>query len=93
MIFVDTGAWFAAFVPNDPDHAQASHWIRNNVEGLITTDYILDELLTLLRVRGEFERALQGSIEERTEEERRNSRIPATPLPLPIRECPRTWTP
>jgi len=27
VIFVDTGAWFAALVPNDPDHAAAELYI------------------------------------------------------------------
>lgn len=58
MIFVDTGAWFAAFVPNDPDHAAAVRWLRQNREPLVTTDYVIDELLTLLLVRGERRRAL-----------------------------------
>ncbi len=59
MTFVDTGAWFAAFVPNDPDHAAADAWLRQNTAPLVTTDYVLDELLTLLKRRGEFERALR----------------------------------
>lgn len=59
MIFVDTGAWFAAFVNNDPDHATADAWLDRNTEPLVTTDYVLDELLTLLKIRGEFERAIR----------------------------------
>ncbi len=56
MIFVDTSAWFAAFVPNDPDAAAADAWLAANAERLVTTDYIVDELLALLKVRNEFER-------------------------------------
>ncbi|MSR60650.1 MAG: PIN domain-containing protein [Planctomycetaceae bacterium] len=59
MIFVDTGAWFAAFEPNDPDHADADAWLTANGEHLVTTDYILDELLALLKIRVEFARALR----------------------------------
>lgn len=59
MIFVDTGAWFAAFVPNDPDHLAADAWLTQNTEPLLTSDYVLDELLTLLKRRGEFQRALR----------------------------------
>jgi len=59
VIFVDTGAWFAAFVPNDPDHSAADSWLTQNREPLVTTDYVLDELLTLLKRRGEFERAIR----------------------------------
>lgn len=58
MIFVDTGAWFAAFVPNDPDHAPAGAWLAGNIEPLVTTDYVVDELLTLMKMRGEYGRAV-----------------------------------
>jgi uncharacterized protein len=50
-VFVDTGAWFAYFVRRDPDHRAATRWMRRNRQSLVTTDYILDELLTLLKVR------------------------------------------
>jgi predicted nucleic acid-binding protein len=63
MIFVDTGAWFALFVPFDPDHAAAVRWSAANVEPLVTTDYVVDETLTLLRVRGERRRALRAADE------------------------------
>jgi predicted nucleic acid-binding protein len=59
LIFVDTGAWFAEFVPNDPDHAAADAWFLANSEPLVTTDFVLDELLTLLKIRGEYARALR----------------------------------
>jgi len=59
MIFVDTGAWFAAFVPNDADHEAAAAWLATNSAPLLTTDYVLDELLTLLRMRNEYTRALR----------------------------------
>ena len=58
MIFVDTGAWFAAVVPADSDHLAASAWLANNAEPLVTTDYVVDETLTLLRARGERRRSL-----------------------------------
>lgn len=58
-VFVDTGAWFARFVPSDPDHRAAKAWLDRNIRRLVTTDYIIDELLTLLRVRGENRRALE----------------------------------
>ena len=53
MIFVDTGAWFALFVPSDPDHTAATQWLASNREPFFTTDFIADETLTLLRARGE----------------------------------------
>ena len=58
MIFVDTGAWYASLVPTDPDHARAAEWLAANRSPLLTTDYVIDETLTLLRVRGERKRAL-----------------------------------
>ena len=57
MVFVDTSAWFAAVVPSDPNHLKAANWLARNSEVLITTDYIIDETLTLLRARGERQRA------------------------------------
>lgn len=51
MIFVDTGAWFARFVPDDPDHQRILDWFAANSEPLVTTDYCVDETLTLLIVR------------------------------------------
>lgn len=53
MIFVDTGAWFASVIVTDQDHAPATAWMARNRERLLTTDYILDETLTLLRARGQ----------------------------------------
>ena len=58
MIFVDTGAWYASLVPTDPDHRRAAQWLAANHSPLLTTDYVIDETLTLLRVRGERKRAL-----------------------------------
>jgi uncharacterized protein len=57
MIFVDTSAWFAAVVPSDPGHSEAANWLATNREPLLTTDYVVDETLTLLRARGERMRA------------------------------------
>ena len=51
MIFVDTGAWFAVAVRDDPDHDSAMQWLRVNRDPLVTTDYILAETVTLLRMR------------------------------------------
>ena len=58
-IFVDTGAWFARFVPDDADHSAAREWFEQNTDPLLTTDYVIDELLTVLKIRGEFQRALE----------------------------------
>ena len=58
MIFVDTGAWFAIIVPSDPNYPTAKAWMQQNQSFLLTTDYVVDETLTLLRARGEFQRAI-----------------------------------
>jgi predicted nucleic acid-binding protein len=58
MTFVDTGAWYAVFIPDDADHASAMRWMAANREQLLTTDYVIDETLTLLRARGQPEVAL-----------------------------------
>ena len=52
MIFVDTGGWYARYVTSDPDHAAAKAWFAHVPDRLVTTDYVIDELLTLLKVRG-----------------------------------------
>ena len=59
MIFVDSGAWFAVWATKDPNHARANQWFRSNQEPLVTTDYVIDETLTLLRARGEPIRAIR----------------------------------
>lgn len=53
MIFVDTGAWYAFAIPSDPDHEQAKEILGNSTEPLVTSDYVVDELLTLFAVRGQ----------------------------------------
>jgi len=58
MIFVDTSAWFAAVIASDPNHRKAQSWLTANQAKLTTTDYIVDETLTLLRARGQTARAL-----------------------------------
>ncbi len=58
MILVDTSAWFASLVPSDINYPASTLWMRQNTEPLLITDYILDETLTLLRVRGHNSRAI-----------------------------------
>ena len=58
MIFVDSGAWFASLVPTDPDYQAAQTRLAQNRQALVTSDYIVDETLTLLLIRGQKARAL-----------------------------------
>jgi predicted nucleic acid-binding protein len=59
LIFVDTGAWVAYVSPDDQYHRMAARWMRHNRQPLLTSDYVVDETLTLLRARGEAVRAIQ----------------------------------
>ncbi len=60
---MDTGGWVGYISPDDEYHLQAEHWMRGNRQILVTTDYVLDESLTLLKARGEPARARQlGSL-------------------------------
>lgn len=59
MIFTDTGAWFALLLTDDPNHQAARDWFRTNRQILITTDYVIDETLTLLKARGQMRKALE----------------------------------
>jgi predicted nucleic acid-binding protein len=59
MRFVDTGAWYAAYVPTDPAHAAIEPLIDCATTRLITTDFVLAESLTLLRARNEQQRAIR----------------------------------
>ena len=50
-IFVDTSAWYAIIDKNDQDHAAAVSKIQILDRPLVTSNYIFDEILTLLQVR------------------------------------------
>jgi len=46
-IFVDTSAWYAYIDRSDADHAGAVKLVKELNQPLITSNYILDEILTL----------------------------------------------
>jgi predicted nucleic acid-binding protein len=51
LIFVDTGAFLGKYLPEDQHHVQAeSIWrrIEHEKEGFCTSNFVLDELTTLL---------------------------------------------
>ncbi len=60
MTFVDTGAWTALFVPADPLHDAARKWLRENRDRLVTSDYVVDEVLTLLKTRFSAQASIRG---------------------------------
>ena len=53
MIFVDTSVWFAGYVGEESEHRAAAAILAAPSGRLVTTDYIVDELLTLLVARGQ----------------------------------------
>jgi uncharacterized protein len=59
MIFVDTGAWYALATPSDVDHERATAFVANSTEPLFTSDYVVDELLTLFVVRGQKHKGIE----------------------------------
>ncbi|GAB4236699.1 MAG: hypothetical protein OHK0028_13740 [Deltaproteobacteria bacterium] len=50
-IFVDTGAWYALVDRRDPDHPAARDFFEANRLPLVTTNFVFDETVTLLRRR------------------------------------------
>jgi hypothetical protein len=45
-------------VPADPNHRAATDWLAANTDPLLTTVYVIDETLTLMRARGWHQKAL-----------------------------------
>jgi hypothetical protein len=53
VTFVDTSAWYALYVWKDLHHVAAATWLKANRQPLLTTDYVIDETLTLMRSHDE----------------------------------------
>jgi len=51
FVFVDTSAWYALVDKDDSDHTAAVNSARNLTRPLITTNYIFDETLTLIKAK------------------------------------------
>lgn len=49
LIYVDTSGWYALVDETDPDHRPAREWFEENEAPLITSDYVFDETVTLIR--------------------------------------------
>lgn len=58
MIFVDTSAWYAAYVPRDRFNDAVLKVLNDASEPVVTSDFVVDETMTHLRIRGEGQRAL-----------------------------------
>lgn len=52
-VFVDTGAWYALKNKNDPHHQEAVRFFQNLPGKVVcyTSDYVIDEAVTLTRAR------------------------------------------
>jgi uncharacterized protein len=50
-LFVDTGAWYALADRKDPDHNRVADCLQHQPGRLATTNFILDESVTLIRYR------------------------------------------
>lgn len=51
MTFIDTSAFYAFLDHNDGKHLEIADILENRTEHFVTSNYILDELITLLRIR------------------------------------------
>jgi hypothetical protein len=49
IVFVDTSGWYALVDETDPDHEPVKGWFEENKSPLITSDYVFDETITLIR--------------------------------------------
>jgi len=59
VIFIDTSAWYAASSNRDVNHPAAAQLLSSLQEPFITSDFVVDETLTLFRARGENRHALE----------------------------------
>lgn len=50
-VLVDTGAWYALTDRKDPDHGRVAQCLEQAAGRLVTTNFIFDEAVTLLRYR------------------------------------------
>ena len=62
MIFIDTGAFLARYIERDQYHAAATkHWrtLQNDRRPCFTSNFVLDETITLLSRRSTYEFAVE----------------------------------
>jgi predicted nucleic acid-binding protein len=55
-VFVDTSAWYEFFVPNQPQFEDVFGVLSDKRFRLVTSDYVLDELFSLLKARKQYRR-------------------------------------
>lgn len=57
-VFVDTGAWYSFIDRKDPDHPRVVEALMEYDGRLLTSNFVMDESLTLLRYRCGYKSAL-----------------------------------
>ena len=67
-IFVDTGAWYALVDNRDPAHVRASSFFAHNTMPLITSNFVFDETVTLIRKRLGWQNAYDFGVRLRSSE-------------------------
>ena len=55
-LFVDTSAWFDVLVPRQPSTEAIEKILYDSRWRLVTTDFVIDEVMTLLKARKQFGR-------------------------------------
>jgi len=51
IIFMDTGAWFAFYDKKDSAHLRVKNVVTSRSDEIVTSNYVLDELVTLFKAR------------------------------------------
>jgi len=51
LLFIDTGAWFAFYDKKDVSHLRVKSAVTSRSEEVVTSNYVLDELVTLFKAR------------------------------------------
>ena len=58
-MFIDTSAWYAISSNRDVNHPIAAQFFSSLQEPFVTSNFVVDETLTLFRSRGENRHALE----------------------------------
>ncbi|MDH5720083.1 MAG: hypothetical protein OEZ13_05595 [Spirochaetia bacterium] len=69
LLFIDTSAFYSFFDKNDKNYENISKSLSSREEAFVTSNYIIDELITLFRVRkfdvSQFEHFIEAIWEEK----------------------------
>jgi predicted nucleic acid-binding protein len=57
QLFVDTSAWYALIDAKSHTHIQIKNLLKHYEHSLITSNFVIDETITLLRYRANFQAA------------------------------------